>query len=149
MLTTFHDHHTSITIDGRPICNLRFADDIDLMGSSNNELQELTDRLVTSASAYSMEVSTSSTERIASGITMNGEPLEEVSKDGSCAAEIHLRIATATAAMARLGRIWKSNISFHTKYRLCRSQVVSILLYGCEAWTLMAETEKRIQALTV
>ena len=87
---------------------------------------------------------------------MNGEPLEEVStfkylgatlsKDGTCAAEIRIRIATATAAMVRLGRIWKSKISFHTKYRLYRSLVLSILLYGCEAWTLMAETEKRIQA---
>ena len=44
-------------------------------------------------------------------ITMNGEPLEEVtsfkylgatlSKDGTCRAEIHIWIATATAAMAR------------------------------------------------
>ena len=134
------------------------------MGGSNSKLQELTDRLVTSASAYGMEVSTekskvmvSSTEHITASITMNGEPLEEVStfkylgatlsKDGTCTAEIRIRIATATAAMARLSRIWKSsNISFHTKYRLYRSLVLSILLYGCEAWTLLAETERRIQA---
>ena len=34
-----HDYHISIYIGGRPICKLRFADDIDLMG----ELQDLTD----------------------------------------------------------------------------------------------------------
>ena len=164
MLTTLQDHHTSITINGRPICNLRFADDIDLMGGSNSELQELTDRLVTSASAYGMEVSTekskvmvSSTDHITANIAMNGEMLEEVStfkylgatlsKDGTCTAEIRIRIGTATAAMARLSRIWKSNnISFQTKYRLYRSLVLSILLYGCETWTLLAETERRIQA---
>ena len=37
---TRHDHHTSISIGGRPKCNLQFADDIDLMGGSNGELQD-------------------------------------------------------------------------------------------------------------
>ena len=45
MQETPHDHHASIPIDGRPIYNLRFADDIDLMGSSNSELQDLINRL--------------------------------------------------------------------------------------------------------
>ena len=49
--------------------------------------------------------------------------------------------------MSRLSRQWKSNnISFTTKYRLYQSLVVSILLYGCETWTLLADSEKRIQA---
>ena len=48
---TLHDHHTSISIGGRPICNLRFADDIDLMGGSNGELQDLTNRLADRATA--------------------------------------------------------------------------------------------------
>ena len=34
----------SIAIDGRPISNIRFADDIDLMDGSNGELQDLTNR---------------------------------------------------------------------------------------------------------
>ena len=37
--------------------NLRFADDIDLMGGSNEELQDLTNRLTQSSRAYGMEVS--------------------------------------------------------------------------------------------
>ena len=49
--------------------------------------------------------------------------------------------------MARLSRIWKSNnISFYTKFRLYKSLVVSILLYRCESRTLLADTEKRLQA---
>ena len=58
MQEALHGHHTSISIGGRPICNLRFADDIDLMGSSNGELQDLTNRLVDKAKAYGMELST-------------------------------------------------------------------------------------------
>ena len=163
MQETLQDHQTSISIGGRPLCNLRFADDIDLMGGTNGELQDLTNKLVDRAGAYGMEVSTekskvmvNSTNTISANITMNGETLEEVSsfkylgatlyKDGTCTGEIRIRIAQATAAMARLNRIWKSSISFNTKYRLYRSLVVSILLYGCEAWTILAETEKKVQA---
>ena len=50
---TLHDHHTSISIGGRPICNLQLAD-IDLTGDSNGELQDLTNRLVDRAKAYGM-----------------------------------------------------------------------------------------------
>ena len=88
---------------------------------------------------------------------MNGQRLEEVdtfkylgatlSKDGGSTKEIKTRIALATAAMARLSRIWRGKtISFSTKFRLYKSLVVSILLYGCESWTLLADTEKRLQA---
>jgi len=114
---------------------LRFADDIDLMGGSNQELQALTNNLVDTAGACGIENSSAN-------ITMNGEILEEVAsfkylgltltKDGSSTVEVSLRLATASAAMTRLNRIWKSGISFITKHRLHRSLVVSILLYGCE-----------------
>ena len=46
MQETRHDHHTSISIGGRPIFNLRFADNIDLVGGSNGKLEDLTNRLV-------------------------------------------------------------------------------------------------------
>ncbi|GFR80155.1 endonuclease-reverse transcriptase [Elysia marginata] len=53
--------------------------------------------------------------------------------------------ALATAAFAKLGKIWKSSISFKAKHKLFRSLVSSILTYGCETWTLLADTERRIQ----
>ena len=55
---TLHDRYTSISIGGRPICNLRFADDVDLMGVSNGELQDLTNRLLEREMAYEIEVNT-------------------------------------------------------------------------------------------
>lgn len=163
MIDTLHDHHTSISIGGRPICNLRFADDIDLMGGSNQELQDLTNSLANSASAYGMEISSekskimvNSTSSTPANITMNGKTLEEVAsfkylgatltKDGTCTAEVRIRLGTATSAMARLSRVWRSNISFKSKFRLYKSLVVSVLLYGCETWTLLADMERRLQA---
>ena len=46
MQETLHGNYTSISIGGRPLCNLQFADSIDLMGSGNGEFQDLTKRLV-------------------------------------------------------------------------------------------------------
>ena len=57
MQETLHNHHTSISIGGRPMCNLRFAD-IDPMGGSSVELHYITNRPVDRARAYGMEVRT-------------------------------------------------------------------------------------------
>ncbi|GFS16931.1 endonuclease-reverse transcriptase [Elysia marginata] len=92
-------------------------------------------------------------------ITMDDEPLELVQlvhkfkiylgatlhEGGSSTVEVRTRIALATAAFAKLGKIWKSSISFKAKHKLFRSLVSSILTYGCETWTLLADTERRIQ----
>ena len=70
-----------------------------------------------------------STTTTSADIFMIGEKLEEVtsfkylgaalSKDGSSTADVQIRIAIATAAMARLSRLWtSSSISFPTMYRL-------------------------------
>ena len=49
--------------------------------------------------------------------------------------------------MARLSSIWRcSTISFASKFKLYKSLITSTLLYGCETWTLLADSEKRIQA---
>ena len=103
------------------------------------------------------KIMTNSTNNSIADIGMNGQKLEEVTslkylgatlcKDGTCSAEICIRIASAMAAMARLNGIWHCNtISFNSKFKLCKSRVTCILLYGCETWTLLADSEKRIQA---
>ena len=86
MQETLHDHHASISNGARSICSLRFADDIDLMGGSNGELQDLTNRLADRATAYGKEVSTekgkimttTSTNNTGTDISMNAQKLEEV-----------------------------------------------------------------------
>ena len=51
------------------------------------------------------------------------------------------------AAAARLNKIWWCNsISFASTLKVCKSLVTSILLYRCETWTLLADSEKRFQA---
>ena len=70
-----------------------------------------------------------------------------LTKDGRSTAEIKIRIAITTASMAKLNKFWSSkNISFVTKIKLYKTIVLSTLLYGCESWTLTANSTKSIQA---
>ena len=39
-----------------------------------------------------------------------------------------------------------NTFSFTSKFKHYKSRVTSILLYGCETWTLLADSEERIQA---
>ena len=141
MQETLHVYHISIALR-----NLRFADDIDIMGGSNAELQYLTNSLVDRERAYGMEISpekskamTNSVNNIGAHISMNSQQFEEVTnfkylgatlcKDGTCSTQICIGIASAMAVMARFNRIWWSNtISFANKFRFYTSLVTSILL---------------------
>ena len=164
MRETLHNLKSTISIGRRIISNLRFSDDIDSMGGNNDELQELTDRLSNSAREYGMQISSKKSKvMVNSGdnttvqISMNGQQLEEVmafkylgatlTKDGRSTAEIKIRLAIATASMVKLNKIWSSkDINFATKIKLFKTLVLSTLLYGCESWTLTADSTKRIQA---
>ena len=163
MRETLHNFKSTISIGGRIISNLRFADDIDLMGGSKDELQELTDRLSNSAREYGMEISSEKSKvMVNSGditpvqISMNGQQLEDVmpfkylgatlTKDGRSTAEIKIRLAIATASMAKINKIWSSkDVTFATKIKLYKTLVLSTLLYGCESLALTADSTKRIQ----
>ena len=152
------DHHAPISTGGRSTCSLRFAYNIDLMGGSDGKVQNLTSRLIDQAAAYGMEVSTikskimtNSTDNISADISMNSHELEEATsfmylgatlcKDVTYSAEVRIRIALPMEAMARLNRVWRCNTgSLTSKFRLHKSIVTSILLYGCETWTLLADS---------
>ena len=88
-------------------------------------------------------------------ITLNDNKLEEVnkfcylgatlSKDGSM--EIGIRLALATSSIIRLYIKWNSRyIHFKLKYNLYHLLVLSILTYGCEAWTISTAMQKKLQA---
>ena len=71
MQETLHDFHTTISSGGRPLCNLRFADYIELMESSEAEFQDPTNKLEKASKAYGMVNSSSQTA--ATNIMLNGK----------------------------------------------------------------------------
>ena len=87
----------------------------------------------------------------------NGEQIRQVQKfkylgytltsDGKCKTEIKKRIAVAKDSFQKMSPILKSrNISFSTKLRVLKTYVWSILLCGCESWTITRETRKKLEA---
>ena len=79
------DHEGTVSIGGRTITNLRFADDIDSLEGEEEELANLVERLDKTSTAYSMEISaektklmTNNTSGINTEIKVNGQKLETV-----------------------------------------------------------------------
>ena len=72
----------SVSIGGQPLFNLRFADDIDLLGGSEEELQQSIERLEKTAVGYGMEISSHKSKILVNSIKprpwMNGKVLKEV-----------------------------------------------------------------------
>ena len=78
-----------------------------------------------------------------SQVECDGKPLEDVnnfmylgsklSNNGDSIVDIKARISKANQSFAMLRNIWRSKvIKIHTKMKLFRSNVLSVLLYGSE-----------------
>ena len=85
MTDAFEDHEGTISIGGRTITNLRYADDIDGLAGEEEELAKLVQRLDKPSTAYGMEISvektklmTNNTSGINTEIKVNGQKLETV-----------------------------------------------------------------------
>ena len=162
MTDALEDHQSTVSIGGRCVNNLRFADDIDGLAGSQEELAELIRRLDESCSAYGMEISAEKTKvmtnvhvkDIQTQFKVKDSVLEIVNQfiylgalvtDNGSKKEILSRMAKAQSALSRLKIIWKDkNICVKSKIRLMRSLVISIFLYACESWTLDAYLQQRI-----
>ena len=83
MTVASEDHEGTVSIGGRIITNLRFADDIDGLARDKEELANLVERLDKASTAYGMEISaektkltTNNTSGINTEIKVNGQKLD-------------------------------------------------------------------------
>ena len=60
------------------------------------------------------------------------------------ARDINTRKAKAWVACHKLKKIWNSNLKDELKIRLFVACVESVLLYGCETWTLTKDQERSL-----
>ena len=151
MTDALADHESTVSIGGRTINNLRFADDIEGL-AGEEELAKLVERLDKASTAYGLKISavktklmTNKTSDINTETKVYGQKLETVTSfkylgsvitDECSKPEILSRIAQATAALTRLKPVWNDRgISLSSEIRLMRSLVTTIFLYACESWT--------------
>lgn len=152
-----------ISIGGRTINNLRFADDTVLFANSEDELAALLTRIKDISVAYGLDINLSKSKLMVidrgEQIQLTGrlKELEVVHSfiylgstlcnTGSCEDEIRRRITLGRVAMKKLTKIWQSRaITNSTKIRLVETLVFSVFFYGCETWTLKARDKQRIDA---
>ena len=64
MTDALEDHEGTVSIGGRTITNLRFADDIDGLAGEEEELANLDERLDKASTAYGMQISAEKTTLI-------------------------------------------------------------------------------------
>ena len=118
MTDALEDLESTVSIGGRTITNLCFANDIDSIAGEEEELTNLVERLDKASTAYGMEISaektklmTNNTSGINTEIKGNGQKLETVTSfkypdsvitDEGSKPEILSRIAQTTAILTRL-----------------------------------------------
>ena len=70
-----------------------------------------------------------------------------ITSDGKCENEIRKRISMAKDAFGKIKKlVTNSKISMNLRRRFVKCFVWSVLLYGCETWTLKKADEERLQA---
>ena len=62
MTDALEDHGGAVSIEGRTLTNLRYADDIDGLAGEEEELAKLVERLDKASTAYGMEISVEKTK---------------------------------------------------------------------------------------
>jgi len=62
----------------------------------------------------------------------------------STEADLKARKAVAWKALNSMSSVWKSHISHSVKQSFFRATVETVLLYGCEAWTLTPTLERSL-----
>ena len=164
MTDALEDRQSTVRIGGINVSNLRFADDIDGLAGSQEELAELIKRLDDSCTAFGMEISAEKTKVMINShvkdsnieFKVKNSVLEVVDKfiylgatvtDNGSKSEILSRIAKAQNSLSKLRIIWKDkSISASCKIRLLRTLAISVFLYACESWTLDAYLQQRISS---
>ena len=128
MTDTLEDYEGTVSIGGRKISNLCFANDINGLAGEEEELAHLVESLDKASTAYGMEINaektklmTNNTRGINTEIKVNGQKLETVTSfrylgsvitDEGSKPEILPRTAQTTAALTRLKPVWNDRSIF-------------------------------------
>ena len=142
---------TGVKIAGRNTSNLRYADDTTLMAESEKELKSLLMKVKEESEKVGLKFNIQKTKIMASGpITpwqIDGEIMEtvtdfvlggsKITADHDCGHEIKRHLLLGRKAMTNLDSILKSRgITLPTKVHLVKAMVFSVVMYGCESWTI-------------
>ena len=131
------------------------------MAESKEELKSLLMKVKEESEKVGLKLNTQKTKIRASGsITscqIDGETMEtvrdfiflgsKITADGDHSHELKRRLLLGRKAMTDLDSIIKSSdITLPTKVRLVKAMVFSVVMYGCQSWTIKKTECRRIDA---
>ena len=155
-----------VTVGGMNINNIRYADDTVLIADTEEKLQRLVDRLDVECRGVGLKINIGKTEvmgvtkrkeQLRVNVNVGGEAVKQVrtfrylgslmDEDGRCDAEIRSRIGMGKANFGQMRRILTSmSLSIGIRLRILKCYIWSVMLYGCETWTVSKEMKKRLEA---
>ena len=142
-----------IKISGRNINNFRYADDTTFMAESKEELKSLLMKVKEESEKAGLTLNIQRMKIMAPGPIPSwqicGKTVETVSDfiwggggskitaDGDCSCEIKTCLLLGRKVMTNLDSILKSrDITLPTKVHLEKAIDFSVVMYGCESWTI-------------
>ena len=142
---------------------LLFADDLVLLDSTQNGLQQALDRFSDACSVAGMKISSTKTETMClsrqpkqCSLQIDGVPLKQSEKfkylgvsftsDGRQNSELDIRIGKASTVMRQLHRsvVLKRELCTKAKLSIFRSVYIPILTYGHECWIMNEKVRSRV-----
>ena len=138
-----------------------FADDIVLLSSTKQQIQDKTTRLGEETRRVGLKINKEKTKamrinaRNQKKIIINGQEIKQVDefeylgakvcKEGGGMKDLRNRLSKARGGFNKPKKIWISNnISRKTKLRLYKTLVVPVLLYGSETWKMNKGDDKTV-----
>ena len=145
------ESQAGIKIAGRNINNLRYADDTTLMAESEEELKSILMKVKGESEKVGLKFNIQKTKIMASSPIISwqidGETVEtvadfsflgsKITADGNCSHEIKRCLLLGRKVITNLDSILKSrDITLLTKVHLVKAMVFTVVVYGCESWTV-------------
>ena len=141
------ESQAGIKIARRNINNLRYADDTTLMAESEEELKSLLMKVKEESEKAGLKLNIQKTKMASGPITsweIDGETVSDflflgskITVDGDCSHEIKRHLLLGRKVMTSLDSILKStDITLLIKVHLAKAMVLSVVIYGCESWTI-------------
>jgi hypothetical protein len=149
-------------LPGPNITDIEYADDIVLLGQSEEIMQRFLNKLSDTARIFGMKFAPSKCKVLLQdwvggnpNLAIGGIDLDivdsftylgsKISSAFNASDEINSRIVKARTAFAKLSHIWRrKDIRLPVKGRLYTACVRSILLYGSETWSLRVEDVQKL-----
>ena len=143
--------------------DLDFADDIALISSTKQQIQQKVRSLSNNSKVTGLKINSEKTKFLRLNTTNNKKVQVDdrdiddvasfvylgghVSSAGGTKDDMKARLGKARAAYSKLEKIRKnSQFTIKNKIKILKSNVISVLLFGCETWRMTQTDEEKLDA---